>query len=92
MLHLAEEIGRPPQVVILRPSSPGLSMAGKPQTSTSALSRLPLAKSPQLGLEQYCVGKGGSTSCCWWVERGFMQRSNSWGSGSNGTENQRKPN
>ncbi|MAL90449.1 MAG: ATPase [Pseudomonas sp.] len=32
----------------------------------------PLARLPHLTLDQYCVGKGGGASFCWWIEQGVI--------------------
>jgi 5-methylcytosine-specific restriction protein B len=33
----------------------------------------PLERLSQLSLDEYCVGKGGGASFCWWIERGLEQ-------------------
>jgi len=36
------------------------------------IQKFPLAQLPDLGLDQYCVGKGDGASFCWWVEQGLI--------------------
>ncbi|MGT4621097.1 AAA family ATPase [Edwardsiella ictaluri] len=36
------------------------------------ISLFPLASLPTLTLDQYCIGKGDSSSFCWWIERGLQ--------------------
>lgn len=35
------------------------------------IQRFPAKQLANLTLEQYCIGKGGSQSLCWWLERGL---------------------
>ncbi|MCX2534837.1 hypothetical protein OQ486_15400, partial [Plesiomonas shigelloides] len=36
------------------------------------ISLFPLESLPALTLDQYCLGKGDSSSFCWWIERGLQ--------------------
>ncbi|WP_438334716.1 McrB family protein [Edwardsiella tarda] len=36
------------------------------------ISLFPLVSLPTLTLDQYCIGKGDSSSFCWWIERGLQ--------------------
>lgn len=37
------------------------------------ISLFPLESLPALTLDQYCLGKGDSSSFCWWIERGLQR-------------------
>lgn len=37
------------------------------------LSRFPAEKLESMSLDDYCVGKGGNDSFCWWLERGLEE-------------------
>lgn len=57
--------------VLQRMGSEATVRASDSDAYKAFLAAYPLHSLPSLSLDQYCVGKGGNDSFCWWIERGL---------------------